>query len=224
MELYPPGPSIYKDPSAFDVRGKYAFESTQSNKQSQVQDNQPKALYTRGSHKKLNRRPKVRPPKIVYPEDRLRERFYKDHPFELNQPISLVERNIATKQKYESISDYSPFGISGESVIRRQLFLMHGADGSEGLTEDQAYTIACSEFYQARAEKELETRIAGQEAKQHGHFSRVVGKDSDKNVSNINRIHSLLSKTLEWEKLLESEQVIAKRNEMSSTNSSLLGF
>ena len=31
----------------------------------------------------------TKPPKLVYPEDKLRARFYRDHPFELDSPLSL---------------------------------------------------------------------------------------------------------------------------------------
>jgi len=61
----------------------------------------PAELHTRPylpQHQPLNpraRKPRnlYRPTKLVYPEDELRQTFYRDHPWELARPMMLLETN-----------------------------------------------------------------------------------------------------------------------------------
>lgn len=50
----------------------------------------------RKSHKEL-----FKPHNIIYPEDELRKRFYKDHPWELARPRILVEVDGADASRYD---------------------------------------------------------------------------------------------------------------------------
>ncbi|KAK3817413.1 MAG: mitochondrial ribosomal protein S25-domain-containing protein [Benniella sp.] len=107
-----------------------------------------------------------RPRKIVYPEDRLRRRFYEDHPWELRRPRCLIETTgdgtqrdwSSLLQKGRSISD-----LTGEDVIQHQLYLM-----STGMTEREAYHAATQEFYLIRAQEETEARVAKAQAMAFG--------------------------------------------------------
>ncbi|KAF8980928.1 mitochondrial ribosomal small subunit component [Entomortierella lignicola] len=107
-----------------------------------------------------------RPKNIVYPEDKLRRRFYEDHPWELRRPRCLVESNgDGTRRDWSkllqdgrSISD-----LTGEDVIQYQLYLM-----TNGKSEREAYHIATNEFYLHRAQEETEARVAKAQAMAFG--------------------------------------------------------
>lgn len=105
--------------------------------------------------------------RIRYTEDRLRQRFYKEHPWELARPVLLVEDSGRSSQKY----DWSRIAqkgkqLSGESVIQRQLYLMKTA--MPRMTTEDAYRTACEEFYRLRRYEALEKRIAVEEAMAYG--------------------------------------------------------
>ncbi|CAG8539944.1 11532_t:CDS:2, partial [Racocetra fulgida] len=44
-----------------------------------------------------------RPQKIVYEEDSLRRRFYRDHPYELLRPQSLIEKEIPVREDWSTL-------------------------------------------------------------------------------------------------------------------------
>ncbi|KAF9917974.1 mitochondrial ribosomal small subunit component [Lobosporangium transversale] len=108
----------------------------------------------------------LRPKNLYYPEDRLRRRFYEDHPWELRRPRCLIEttgdgtRRDWSKllQEGRSISD-----LTGEDVIQYQMYLM-----STGKSEREAYHIATEEFYKHRAQEESEARVAKAQAMAFG--------------------------------------------------------
>ncbi|KAF9335679.1 mitochondrial ribosomal small subunit component [Podila minutissima] len=160
--LAPPSPTFLRerDPSKANPRADLPFE-TSSTSSSQKQE------LTRSSRSQKHLRWKSeRPQKIVYPEDKLRRRFYQDHPWELRRPRCLVEtsgdgtqRNWASLlQEGRSIAD-----LTGEDVVQYQMYLM-----STGKTERESYHIATSEFYQYRAQEETEARVAKAQAMAFG--------------------------------------------------------
>ncbi|KAF9970983.1 mitochondrial ribosomal small subunit component [Actinomortierella ambigua] len=103
-----------------------------------------------------------RPKQIVYPEDRLRRRFYEDHPWELRRPRCLVETTgNGTQRDWSSLlqPDRALSDLTGEDVIQYQMYLM-----SKGQTEREAYSTATSEFYKLRAQEETEARVAREQA------------------------------------------------------------
>lgn len=96
-----------------------------------------------------------RPPKLIYPEDVVRERFFKEHPAERTRPVSLNE-NLAGQ-------------VDSEFVVQRQVQL------KETLKDDElAYQQALKEFYAAREQEEVEQvssirqgmQVAGQDPQQ----------------------------------------------------------
>ncbi|KAF9110028.1 mitochondrial ribosomal small subunit component [Mortierella sp. AM989] len=122
---------------------------------------------TRSSRSNKHLRWKSERPKIiVYPEDKLRRRFYEDHPWELRRPRCLIETsgNGTTRdwskllQEGRSIAD-----LTGEDVIQYQLYLM-----TNGKSEREAYHIATQEFYLHRAQEETEARVAKAQAMAFG--------------------------------------------------------
>ncbi|CAG8595416.1 5545_t:CDS:2 [Paraglomus brasilianum] len=118
------------------------------------------------SHSSKHLRQKhARPQPIVYPEDRLRRIFYRDHPYELLRPQVLIEKDAPRRTIWDSLTHKgeAPSDITGESVIQYQLHLM-----SNGSSERDAYVVACREFYAVRAREEVEQRVAEEQARAFG--------------------------------------------------------
>ncbi|KAF9081843.1 mitochondrial ribosomal small subunit component [Mortierella sp. GBA35] len=122
---------------------------------------------TRSSRSQKHLRWKTeRPQKIVYPEDKLRRRFYEDHPWELRRPRCLIETTgDGTRRSWTSLLQpgRSIADLTGEDVIQYQLYLM-----STGKSEREAYHIATEEFYLHRAQEETEARVAKAQAMAFG--------------------------------------------------------
>ncbi|CAG8791647.1 5568_t:CDS:2, partial [Gigaspora rosea] len=86
----------------------------------------------------------ARPQRIVYEEDSLRRRFYRDHPYELLRPQSLIEKETPIREDWNTLlGTKHPTQINGES---------------------EAYTKACNEFYVIRARQEVVERVAEEQA------------------------------------------------------------
>ncbi|KAK5082643.1 mitochondrial ribosomal small subunit component [Lithohypha guttulata] len=102
------------------------------------------------------------PVKIRYEEDKLRKQFFQDHPWELARPRIVVE----TTGNQHKDSDYGKgleqplLPLSGESVVQRQLHLLHTVPD---ITTEQAYDIARREFYSLRRQEATRLRIAKEE-------------------------------------------------------------
>ncbi len=113
----------------------------------------PKPIWfdTVQSNPPLSFKSNAKPLKLVYPEDRLRTRFYRDHPFELDSPLSLGREQSAS-------FDLEAAVISPEWAIQRQLQLME-----TGMKEGVAYQKACEEFELRKSEIEVAERLARQE-------------------------------------------------------------
>ncbi|QSL65031.1 hypothetical protein MERGE_002335 [Pneumocystis wakefieldiae] len=109
----------------------------------------------------------LRPQNIEYPEDQLRRRFFKDHPWELARPRNLIEYNGKNIEHYSwSQLHQKAKPLDGESVVQRQFWLMTYAKPKR--TEENAYTEALSEFYVARAQEQILQIVSEDEAKMHG--------------------------------------------------------
>ncbi|KAK9478824.1 mitochondrial ribosomal protein S25-domain-containing protein [Lipomyces japonicus] len=106
-----------------------------------------------------------KPQSIVYPEDKLRSRFYKDHPWELARPKVLVERDALdfTRNDWSKL-DQPLKRLDGESVVQRTLWLIE----KKGSSEDDAYDQACKEFYSLRIKEEVEIQTTEEEARMFG--------------------------------------------------------
>lgn len=94
-------------------------------------------------------KPVQKPPKLIYPEDNLRKKFYRDHPFEFDTPITVLEES----------SSLSTSKLDSEWAVQRQLQLMESAS----ISESQAYTQACSEYFTRKAEAQVTDRLAREE-------------------------------------------------------------
>ncbi|KAJ2451748.1 mitochondrial ribosomal small subunit component [Coemansia sp. RSA 2336] len=164
MRSTPPADSLVRDPSLFSTHGKLEFENQALSQSGTAQQTRIKRTLPPGCvsihHKKAYLRSKSnKPPKIEFPEDRLRKEFYRNHPFERYRPRSLVETTGKNPQTWNKLSDGTS-QITGENVIRYQYYLMQ----TKGMSKQDAYIQATDEFYAIRAREEMNAKIAYQEA------------------------------------------------------------
>ncbi|KAF4553261.1 37S ribosomal protein S25-like protein [Elsinoe fawcettii] len=124
------------------------------------------ALQSKGRRKGKGSR-MFQPVKISYPEDKLREDFFGDHPWELARPRTILEDDGKDYQRQDWSRLEAPGrALNGESVVRRQVWLMQ----NEGLTKPEAYDKARKEFYKIREAQDIDRRIAKEEAQHMGAF------------------------------------------------------
>ncbi|KAG0322841.1 mitochondrial ribosomal small subunit component [Linnemannia gamsii] len=178
--LAPPSPTFLRerDPSGANPHAQLQFEKEAEirNKKEALAAGQPApASSTSTAQKELTRSSRSqkhlrwkteRPQKIVYPEDKLRRRFYEDHPWELRRPRCLIETSgDGTRRNWTSLLQpgRSIADLTGEDVIQYQLYLM-----TTGKSEREAYHIATEEFYLHRAQEETEARVAKAQAMAFG--------------------------------------------------------
>lgn len=107
MRAVPPGPSVIRSKNPITnvaALSDAEKELLTSDEQTATKRNK---IGTRHKQKHLRSRP-PRPVPIVYPEDRLRRQFYKDHPFELARPQVLVENKLGINR-----TDFSQLMLPG---------------------------------------------------------------------------------------------------------------
>jgi small subunit ribosomal protein S23 len=104
---------------------------------------------------------------IVYPEDELRKDFFGDHPWELARPRIILEDSGNDAKGWDWSQIQQPGKpLDGESVVRRQMWLMQ----NEKLSKAQAYDQARREFYRIRHLDAVRRRIAKEEALMTGAY------------------------------------------------------
>ncbi|TPX17112.1 uncharacterized protein E0L32_003230 [Thyridium curvatum] len=125
-------------------------------------------------HQPLNpraRKPKniFKPQQITFEEDEYRRTFFRDHPWELARPRMVIEMDGKDARRCDWSKGLRQPGIplTGESVVQRQLWLMHNVPD---ITKEQAYDAVRREFYALRQEEEVERRIAQEEARMVGAY------------------------------------------------------
>ncbi|KAJ3412280.1 mitochondrial ribosomal small subunit component [Chytridiales sp. JEL 0842] len=158
VSLHPPGPAPlpYVVPTEVGHFTPPTNPTTPPSEQTfkRVKPSQLKPVYT------------TQPPTITYPEDTLRQRFYKLHPFELLRPRSLVETEESILEAIEQGEQGGKAGkewdeqakVSGESVVQRALYLAR----HENQPLEVAYSLALSSFYTHRALEETQHQIRKQ--------------------------------------------------------------
>lgn len=107
------------------------------------------------------------PNEISYEEDRLRDQFFRDHPWELARPRLLVETdgNQHANADWSTGLEQPGIPVSGESVAQRQLWLL---ENKPDIEVPEAYDIARKEFYAIRRRQQIAQRIAVEEAENMG--------------------------------------------------------
>ncbi|KAL9026377.1 MAG: hypothetical protein Q9196_004947 [Gyalolechia fulgens] len=134
-------------------------------------------------HQEKPRRPKTRKPsklfqpqRIVYEEDTLRKEFYRDHPWELARPRVVLENDGRDSERKDwSLVSQPDRPVDGESVVQRQMFLLHGKPETgqmpdPNMTPARAYDQARKEFYEMRLQQDIERRVAKEEAMATGAY------------------------------------------------------
>lgn len=102
------------------------------------------------------------PVNITYEEDKLRQQFFKDHPWELAHPRIVVETtgNSHKGTDFSKPLNQSRMQLSGEAVVQRQLHLLQTVPS---ITEEESYDVARREFYALRRQQATKRRIAKEE-------------------------------------------------------------
>ncbi|KAK9313737.1 mitochondrial ribosomal protein S25 [Lipomyces starkeyi] len=128
----------------------------------------------RKKHPHLSVKKMMKPMEIVYPEDRIRKLFYRQHPWELTRPRIVVEQDALDFQRCDwSKLEQEHKGLDGESVVQRTLWLIR----KKRLSHDEAYDIARKEFYSLRVKETIERQTAEEEARMFGAvFSKSYNK------------------------------------------------
>ncbi|EPX72792.1 ribosomal protein subunit Rsm25 [Schizosaccharomyces octosporus yFS286] len=105
------------------------------------------------------------PQSIHWPEDRLRKKFYQDHPWELARP-QIIAENDGNDHLYCDWSqpDQPRKALSGENVVQRTMWLTQ----YKKMDVQSAYDEARQEFYKLRAKQEIQQRIAHDQAQALG--------------------------------------------------------
>ncbi|KAJ1821053.1 mitochondrial ribosomal small subunit component [Coemansia sp. S610] len=169
MRSIPPADSLVRETSQFSTRGRLGFEQAKVGGESKaVEGERIERAVAEGCvtsrHKKSQLRTQsTKPPRIEFPEDRLRRTFYRNHPFEKERPRIVMEPTGQTEQDWSQLTQ-GHGQVTGENVIRHQYYLMQ----HKGLSEREAYAQATGEFYKVRAREEMEAKSARQEALAYG--------------------------------------------------------
>ncbi|GAA5888728.1 hypothetical protein JCM6882_002829 [Rhodosporidiobolus microsporus] len=116
------------------------------------------------------RRPKPLP--IVFAEDKIRKRFFVDHPFEAYRPVSLVEGEKIKEVEGPQGAEWTE--LSQRSVVPSAedcIAYIHNLTVAHSVPITQAYPHGVAQFRTLRAEHELATLSARNQATAFGaHF------------------------------------------------------
>lgn len=109
---------------------------------------------------------------LRYTEDKIREMFYTNHPWELARPRNVIEKPGQTpisQLDWSSIVQPS-LQLSGENVVHRTLWLAAQPDYVQAHGKDWfvAYEQARREFYVLRMREFVERQVAEEEATMYG--------------------------------------------------------
>ncbi|KAF2662145.1 mitochondrial ribosomal protein [Lophiostoma macrostomum CBS 122681] len=118
-----------------------------------------RAPHAKGKSRKPSRM--FQPMPIRYPEDKLRQTFFGEHPWELARPRLVVEDSGNDAKNHDWSSIVQPGKqMDGESVVQRQMWLMK----HQHMSKPEAYDQARREFYRHRHLEEIRRRVAKEEA------------------------------------------------------------
>lgn len=99
-------------------------------------------------------------------EDKIKTKFYDQHPWELTNPKVLIEQQNNILNLDLDWFTICPTGkqLDGDSVAQRTLYIMK----NENMKLFEAYNKALLEFYEKRIEEEFETSVAIEESEMLG--------------------------------------------------------
>ena len=120
-----------------------------------------------------------RPPKLVYPEDKVRKRFLREHPGELSRPLNLNEQNCNVD------------GI--DHVIEKYSEQLSNVNGSDKLAQEEVYRRAIQEFYAAREREEVSELSALRQSAQTSNITiqEMLDESIDKVVQEEQRLEEV---------------------------------
>ncbi|ESW97298.1 hypothetical protein KL918_000905 [Ogataea parapolymorpha] len=150
----------------------------------------------------------LKPQNLKFLEDKIRNVFYQQHPWELADPKSLIENEHIIDNKNQNWSHMRQLTkkLDGESVVQRTLYLMQ----NEKLNLVQAYEKAKYEYYRLKIEEETEMNVTREEHEMFGavYDKTIVEQGFDKETEVIKK----------WKvRALEETQVLeARLSNMSS--------
>ncbi|XBW35157.1 hypothetical protein QEN19_000720 [Hanseniaspora menglaensis] len=103
---------------------------------------------------------------LQFLEDKIKMKFYDQHPWELTNPKVLLEQQNNILNLDLNWSKINPTGkqLDGESVVQRTLYILK----NENKNLFDSYNKALLEFYERRIEEEFETSVAIEESEMFG--------------------------------------------------------
>ncbi|KAH3665979.1 hypothetical protein OGAPHI_004168 [Ogataea philodendri] len=108
----------------------------------------------------------IKPQQLKFFEDKIRNVFYKQHPWELADPKSLIENEHTIDNKNQDWSRMKQLTkkLDGESVVQRTMYIIK----NENLTLTEAYEKAKFEYYRLKIENETEMNVVREEHEMYG--------------------------------------------------------
>ncbi|OBA25570.1 hypothetical protein HANVADRAFT_26831 [Hanseniaspora valbyensis NRRL Y-1626] len=103
---------------------------------------------------------------LQFVEDKIKMKFYDQHPWELTNPKILIEQQNNILNLDLEWSKVNPTGkqLDGDSVAQRTIYIMN----NENMNLFDAYNKALLEFYERRIEEEFEMSVAIEESEMFG--------------------------------------------------------
>ncbi|EGW32333.1 37S ribosomal protein S25, mitochondrial [Spathaspora passalidarum NRRL Y-27907] len=123
------------------------------------------------SELKLKNTDAFRIPKIKFFEDELRDVFFRQHPWELARPKTLIETKGDDNSKCNwknMLQLHKP--LDGESVVQRTIYILNNETKPDGSKYSlfEAYDSSRFEYYKLRMREEMESHVAKEEAIMYG--------------------------------------------------------
>lgn len=174
----PPSTDLTKKPKKFD----FHLQNPDPSNPLFKQNNKSGYFKTRSSvqDRKQTNNGVSRIPKLTFLEDKLRDVFYHQHPWEFSRPKTLVENEGNEWAKCDwshMLQLYKP--LDGESVVQRTLWLLAENKSSEDNREAlfTAYDQARFEYYRLRMEEEMSSTVSREESTMFGAVFRLTNME-----------------------------------------------
>lgn len=172
----PPNPDLTKKPKKFDNNAQNSDpQNTLFTKNSQSGYYRTRST----KHQRTKQNNSIsRVPKLTFLEDKLRDVFYHQHPWEFSRPKTLIENSGDewTNCDWSRMLQFNK-PLDGESVVQRTLWLLNnfkGEKADKGISSNsknlmfEAYDQARFEFYRLRMEEEMSSTVSREESSMFG--------------------------------------------------------
>ncbi|KAL7754077.1 mitochondrial ribosomal small subunit component [Sorochytrium milnesiophthora] len=206
MDAVPPVAAKPRHVAKLDTRGQLPFEQLPEDKQMHYKT-EVTAMFERGARTSRPSK-KLRAPKLVFPEDVIRARFYRQHPLELTRPRDFT---APVRVDWTTLLE-SGKPLTAEHVVQYTLYLI-----AQGHTYSEAYKVACHEFYAARIREEQ-----AEEAKRTEELRLRRKEQSESDIpamggvaDEINWEELKLQKPLNYQYWLKEEAILKNNEEIN---------